>query len=373
MTDQNSTAGLSLSAYTAARESAAWFDRSDEGRLWMAGADLIPWLQGLLTNEVAGRQPGEGFYAACLTPQGRMVSDLRVLLLEHGALADVAAHVTRALLARLEMFVITEDVALRDVSGEMHRLAIVGPESPSFVARLLAAAGVAGASGEGEPSLAARLADLGEHAHLAIGGAGPAGDGRLSTGTCIVAASHEAGSPGFDVYADGVTHDRLVAATRQLGVPALDAPTWEVLRVEEGRPRFGRDLFEDTIPTEAGLDERAVSYTKGCFVGQEILVRMRDIGHGRVARRLVELRPADAPAASSAASDAVIIPPGAELHAGERRVGHVTTSVWSPRENGPLAFGYVHRDSLAPGTRLDALDAGTRFAVIVGHPVGVAR
>lgn len=392
MTEQSSTAAISLAAYTAARQSAAWFDRSDAGRLWMAGADLGAWLQGMLTNDVSGRRAGDGFYAAYLTPQGRMVSDLRLLVFETGMLADVPGAVREALLRRLEMFIITEDVAVRDVTSATRRVEIVGPAAAAAVTRALAAIGFdpdSGGNGARDakgPALADRLSILAEHAHLMVAGPGrgaavssvpdsaftPAGD--LAEVTVVIAASHDAGAPGFDVYAEPATHGRLVAALDRAGVAALDAATWHVLRVEAGRPLFGFDLGEETLPPEAGLDVRAVSYTKGCFVGQEILVRLRDIGHGRVSRRLVTLRLADprAPGDSPEEGRPRDIAAGAVLEAGGRRVGHVTSSVRSPLEGGPLAFGYVHRDSLSPGTRLDAVSPGSRVLVVVGTPVGAA-
>jgi folate-binding protein YgfZ len=123
-------------------------------------------------------------------------------------------------------------------------------------------------------------------------------------------------------------------------VPVPDAEA-EAVRIESGRPRFGLDMDTDTIPLEAGLEDRAISRSKGCYVGQEVIVRVQDRGHGRVAKRLVGFT-FDAAAAVPSA--------GARIASGDREIGRVTSAVRSPALARPIALGYVHRDFVEPGT-----------------------
>jgi folate-binding protein YgfZ len=132
----------------------------------------------------------------------------------------------------------------------------------------------------------------------------------------------------------------LSAALRESQVPELAGSDVDALRIEGGVPMFHQDMDEDTIPLEAGIESRAISMTKGCYVGQEVIVRVLHRGHGRVARRLVGLR-----------LDGNAVPSrGAPIRAGERDAGAVTSAVFSPALQQPIALGYVHRDFVEPGT-----------------------
>ena len=170
-----------------------------------------------------------------------------------------------------------------------------------------------------------------------FGSVAPPGDAAL------VIADLVYGLPSHAVYVAATELAPLVAglspAPLEAGLDALD-----VVRVEAGVPRFLVDMTEDTIPLEAGLEDRAISFTKGCYVGQEIIVRVTTRGGGRVARKLVGLR-----------FDPDRLPPeaGATLHAGDRGVGKVTSAVYSPRCAGVIGLGYVHRDFVEPGTTLE--------------------
>jgi folate-binding protein YgfZ len=139
-----------------------------------------------------------------------------------------------------------------------------------------------------------------------------------------------------------------VLAAEPVAAVALDAEAAEALRIEAGVPVFGRDMDEDTIPLEAGIESRAISFSKGCYVGQEVIIRVMHRGHGRVARKLVGL-----------ALDGEVVPArGASIRAGDRDVGLVTSSTFSPALNRPIALGYAHRDFVAAGTVL-AIDGAT--------------
>lgn len=311
---------VSAAAYDAARRRAAFLDRSDRGRIVVSGADRAAYLQGLFTNDIAALRPGLGCYTAYLTAQGRMIADAWVYELGDVIMLSVAGGVKDSLLAKLDQFIFSEDVQLGDVTGTFAQIGVVGPASAPIVAELT---GIADATLRGLP----------EHGNRRSDAAGS---------SMIVTRTTDVGEAGFDVY---VERDRLAtvnATLDRLAVPRLDEDTSEAIRIESGVPRFHRDMDEDTIPLEAGIESRAISFTKGCYVGQEVIIRVLHRGHGRVARRLVGL---------TLAGDQIPAP-RATVTSGDREVGHVTSGAWSPSLNRPVALAYVHRDFVAPGTSL---------------------
>ncbi len=129
------------------------------------------------------------------------------------------------------------------------------------------------------------------------------------------------------------------------------------MRIERGRPRFGVDMDTDTIPLEAGLEERAISRSKGCYVGQEVIVRVQDRGQGRVAKRLAGLT-------FDASAPVPVV--GSPIMSGDREIGRVTSAIWSPALARPIALGYVHRDFVEPGTSVVVAGA---TAVVAALPL----
>ena len=310
---------MTSTAYTAAREQAAWLDRSHRGRIVVSGADRRAYLQGLLTNDIAALTPGGGCYATYLTAQGRMIADLWVYELGDVILLTLHGDVKDPVLARLDQFIFGEDVQLGDVTATFADIAIVGPQASTTVARVLS-----GVTAE-------TLAALPDHGNLRT----PFGDA-----PAIVTRTTDVGEPGFDVYVGADQRDAFVHALESSGAVALDADTAEAIRIEAGVPRFHRDMDEETIPLEAGIEARAISFTKGCYVGQEVIIRVLHRGHGRVARRLVAL-----------AVDGSRVPErSASIEVGDKIVGEVTSAAWSPRAGHPVALGYVQRDVAEPDT-----------------------
>jgi folate-binding protein YgfZ len=153
----------------------------------------------------------------------------------------------------------------------------------------------------------------------------------------------------------------MIAAIGQAGAVLVGNDTTEVTRVEAGRPAWPRDMNETTIPLEAGIEDRAISLTKGCYVGQEIIIRVLHRGHGRVAKRLVGLR---------MAGDAAVPSAGDPIRSGDREIGAVTSAVFSPRAGGPIALGYVHRDFVEPSTGVVVVhDGHGTDAAVVSLPL----
>jgi tRNA-modifying protein YgfZ len=310
---------VSEAAYRAAHAGAASIDRSARGRLLVSGPDRASYLQGLLTNDIAALRPGTGCYAAYLTPQGRMITDLFVYELGDLILLTLPGTVKDAVLAKLDQLIFTEDVKLGDVTETFGQISVIGPRASQVLGDAL------------EQASAAALDNLPEHGNLRA---------QFAAVPAIVARVTDAGEPGFDVY---VERPHLAALTSRLGaagVVEVDSETAEALRIEAGIPLFGRDMDEETIPLEAGIEPRAISFTKGCYVGQEVIIRVLHRGHGRVARKLAGLT-LDGDAAPAA---------GAAVRADGREIGRVTSSTISPSLRKPIALAYLHRDFLMPGT-----------------------
>ena len=317
------------------RRGAGLVDRPATGRILLTGADRRSYLQGLLTNDIAALTPGTGCYAAMLTAQGRMLTDMRVLELGDAVLLDVPLQVTSATRDHLDRFIFSEDVQVEDVTDARPGIGIYGPRALD----VLVAAGTEG----GAPS------SLFESTRVRLAGA-----------DAIVVRSDAPGIPGYEVLVDSAHAEAITAALLRAGATRVTPEDVEAVRIESGRPRFGIDMDAETIPLEAGLEERAISRTKGCYVGQEVIVRVQDRGHGRVAKRLVGLTfEADAPVPSA----------GARILSGEREIGRVTSAIRSPALARPVAMGYVHRDFVEPGTRV-AVEAIA--AVVTALPLATA-
>jgi len=315
------------SAYQAARRGAAFIDRSARGRLVVSGRDRASYLQGLLTNDIPALKAGEGCYAAYLTAQGRMISDLWVYELGDVILLNLPGETTGAVLAKLDQFIFSEDVQLADASEAFAQIAVVGPEAGRVVRALLDKAPVV------PNASAVALEALPEHGNLRS---------RIGERPAIVTRVTDTGASGFDVYVEREQAGWLKAQLVTAGVEEADEETSEMLRVEAGVPAFDRDMDEETIPLEAGIESRAISLTKGCYVGQEVIIRVLHRGHGRVAKKLVGL-----------ALDGDAVPaPGAIVKSADRAVGEITSAVRSPALGRPIALAYVQRDFVAIGAAL---------------------
>jgi folate-binding protein YgfZ len=325
---------VSAAAYEAARDRAAFVDRSHRGRIIVSGTERASYLQGLLTNDTVALKAGEGCYTAYLTAQGRMIADLYAYELGDIMLLTMIGAVKDDVMGKLDQFIFSEDVQLADATDTFAQIAVVGPG---------AAAGVA--SFVGGPSADA-LRGMPEHANAR---------GTWVGGAVIVVRIADTGEPGFDLYVERAQAGALKAALVAAGVVELGDADAEAVRVESGVPLFGRDMDEETIPLEAGIESRAISFTKGCYVGQEVIIRVLHRGHGRVARKLVGLT-----------LDGEFVPEaGAAIRGGDRDVGNVTSAVLSPALKRPIALAYVHRDFIEPGT---TVTVGDQSATVTALP-----
>jgi folate-binding protein YgfZ len=290
-------------------------DRSERGKLALTGAARKAFLNGQVTNDVEALEPGSGCYAAFLTHKGKMLGDLRVLDAADELLLDTERVALQALFDLVRRFSLGHDVQLHKRTVETALLSLAGAD-----ARALAGA-------EDLPAA--------EHAHRA---------GEIA-GAAVRLVVTDAG---VDVLCAAADAETVATALRAAGaVPATEAEA-DVLRVAAGRPRYGVDLDDSVIPQEAGLNERAVSFTKGCYVGQETVARLHY--KGRPNRHLRGLR-LSAPAAG-----------GEPLRLGEREVGRIGTAVEHPTL-GPIALALVRREA-EPGTLLEVDGDGVSAEVV---------
>ena len=280
------------SDYELLTERAGLVDRSARGKLLLTGAEAAEFLQGQITNDVEALAPGQGCYAALLTHKGKMRGDMRVLRGEDWIWIDTEPAVLPALVHTVTMYGLGRDVRHADVTSERALLSLVGPAARAALER--------------EPPAA-------EHAFVA-------GDHGLYVTTDL----------GVDVICAAEDAD---AVRSGLAVEEASEEVAECLRIESGRPRYGLDLDADTIPQEADLNERAVSFTKGCYVGQETVARLHY--KGKPNRHLRGLRLSE-PATH-----------GDPVALGERVVGTVGSTCVSPR-HGPIALAVLRREA-APG------------------------
>ena len=310
-------------AYRALVDGVALVDRSERGKLALTGGEAKAFLHGQVTNDIEGLEPGSGCYAAFLTHKGKMLGDLRVLDTGDELLLDCERVALRELFTMIRRFKLGRDVELHKRTLERGLLSLIGPGARAAA---------------GAPDLPAT-----EHAHRAaeVGGAP----------VRLIATD-----VGVDVLCDAADTERVAAALGAAGAVPVEEAEAEVRRVETGRPRFGVDLDDSVIPQEAGLNERAVSFTKGCYVGQETVARL--FYRGKPNRHLRGLR-LSAPVAA-----------GAPLRLGEREVGRLGSVASSP-VHGPIALALVRREA-EPGTTLAVGDDGAETATVVDLPFAQA-
>jgi len=313
--------------YRTLKEACGLVDRSERGKLALTGNGAVEFLNGQVTNELADLHPGEGLYAAFLTHKGKMLGDLRILAVagdEASAPIDLWLDTERvalqALFDMIRRFKVGYEVELHKRTVERGLLSLIGPE----------AAVVLGGGG----SELGRLAEA-EHASAAVEVDGVSA---LAVGTDV----------GIDLICDAADTETLGDALLARGASPVALPAAECLRVELGRPRYGIDMDETTIPQEAGLNERAVSFSKGCYVGQETVARLHY--RGKPNRHLRGLR-LSAPGTT-----------GDEVKLGERAVGRLASAVVSP-DLGPIALALVRREA-EPGATVNVGDAGASAEVI---------
>jgi len=301
--------------YRAIREEAGLLEREDRRLLLCRGPDAVTYVHDQLTNDIEALAPGEGCYAALLDRKGRMQADMQVLrIADDELLLDCEAAGRDALGAHLGTYRVGRDVEFENLADSHAVVSVIGPAA-------------AQATGVGP------LAPEHAHSEATVGGA-----------TVRAAATHL----GVDLICARADLDAVVEALAGAGVERVQAEAVEIARVESGRPRFGREMTTETIPQEAGINERAVSFTKGCYIGQETVARLHY--KGKPNRHLRGLRLSSP------------VPEGAKVRLGERELGRIGTAVLSPA-HGPVALAILRREA-EPGATVEidvngsAIEAG---------------
>ena len=321
--------GEPASEYEAATSAAAVFDRSHRTRILVWGRAPGQMLNGVLTGTLPAPPvqtspegggtlwSGRSTYHAVLTPKGKMITDLWVTSLgaeeSVGYLLDVPVAGRRGLVALLGKVLPPRFASWRDATADYAMLSVVGPGAPRLLSSLALEGWVP----------AADLASLDEGDWWAVG---------APEDSLVVSRTREVAPLAFSVTGPADAVVSLWEGLVSEGAQPAGLGAWSTLRVEAGRPAFGTDMSEETIPVEAGIDDRAIDHTKGCYTGQEVIVRIRDRGH--VNRHLRQLELGDMPAPAR----------GTELLAADgsgKVAGTITSAVRSPSRGGVVALAYV--------------------------------
>ena len=315
--------GDSLAEYAALRQGAGVLDLSYRGRVCVLGADAQRFLNGQGTNNVKDLHIGQGCYAALVSAKGRLHGDLNIYRLENEMLLDFEPGLSGPVAQRLEKFIVAEDVQVIDAASACGLLSVQGPKAAEVVASLSPRIVI--------PPSAMEVARVEEEA----------------LGEIYVAAPPRLRSKGVDLFVPAGAMKEAVARLLARGGRLCGWQALETARIEDGLPRFGADMDETNLAPEA-LDARAISYAKGCYIGQEVIARIRT--YGQVAKSLRGLRLAgdgkEAPAK------------GSKLFLDQKEVGGVTSAVWSPALQAVVALGYVRREAGRTGTALTVRTPG---------------
>lgn len=327
--------GDPVSEYTSLNQTVGVVDLSFRGRLCLTGADRVRLLHGQVTNDIQRLKIGEGCYAAFTSPKGRLQADVFVYALAQELLLDFEPGLSLSLQNRLDHYIVADDVQFVDVAPLYGLLSIQGP-------------------------LASKLPEcLGISLTLPSGPRGLSQSSDPVIGDVYLAANSRSGTTGFDLFmpveAAECVFNRLVLAARQLGGTAVGWTALNLSRFEAGIPLFGVDMDESILPPEAGFDREGISYSKGCYIGQETLARLRTYGQMNRALRGLRLQ-----------GEGMALPVrGDKVVRDGREVGHITGAIHSPVADGIIAMGYLRKDSNALGTVLAVRSASGEFVATV--------
>ena len=319
--------------YQAVRDGVGLLNFSERDKVEVRGADRVSFLHAMITNDVSGLEEGTGCYGALLTARGKMVADFFYYRFSESILIDTQAGLAERLLETLPQYIVMDDVELYDVSTRWCHYSLQGPRAAKLLNELFTGP---------LPSQVYRVECL-----------------SYQGAEILLIRKDELVEPGYEVLVPREASSGLRKKMLELGKPfelqQIGAETYDVLRLEAGIARFGVDMDENRYPMEARLDE-AISLTKGCYVGQEVVAKATHIGG--VSNLLMGLRLADrqVPATGAAVVD----------EKGER-VGQVTSAVYSPRFSSAIAFAYLKRACAKPGRqyRVELGEQAFQFGEVV--------
>jgi folate-binding protein YgfZ len=328
-----------LAEHKALRESAGVLDLGARSRICLVGNDRVRFLHGQVTNDIKRLRPGEGCYAAIVTAKGKMESDANIFNLPDELLLDLEPGLAGKISARLEKFIVADDVQIVDAAPHYGLLSVQGPKA-------------------GEA-----IRELGIFEEIPAKPFGTVKITGANYGEIYLANNPRSGSGGFDLFIpnDSLSEvrNKLIAAAAKPSGRAAGWTAFETVRIEAGIPRFGIDMDETNLPLECGIEGRAVSYDKGCYIGQEVINRIHSIGH--VNKELRGLRLADSLESLPARGD--------KLFHNDKEAGYITSAVKSPAMNANIALGYVRREAFQVGNKLKLrTQAGESLVEVVELP-----
>ncbi len=310
--------------YRALREAAGWLDLSARGKILVRGEDRARLLHALCTNHIHELRPGEGCYAFFLDAQGHILADAHVFCFEDHFVVDTEPETAAKLYAHIDRYIIADDVTLEEATSRLATIALEGPKAGAVLASL------------GAPVPAAPFA----HA---------------AWGAYLVARATYTGGEGFFVMLPPVEKARLIEALERAGAAAAGTGAATAVRLEHGKPRYGEDITEQHLPQET-QQLHAIHFSKGCYLGQEIVERIRSRGH--VNRLLVRLL-----------LEAETAPQrGVAVLAGGTPVGEVTSAALAPAIGKVIALAYVRAGHAAAGTVLECDGRPGRVISLTGDP-----
>lgn len=326
--------------HQAVRNNVGILDLSHRGRLRLTGDDRLKYLNRIISNEVEKLKVGEGTYATILTNRGKIITDMKVLIFENSIGIDTNAETTESLFQELDKYIIADDVMLEDLTDETGLLSMQGPESAALVQAIL---------GVDVSTLAEYQSVVHEINDLWI----------------VCARTNETGEVGYNLYMEAALMEWVweTALTnghdfdaQPVGLTAFDS-----LRIEAGTPQYGAELDDSIIPLEAEL-EHAIDFEKGCYIGQEIVARMKYRGHPNRLLRGFEIDHNTPPEQ------------GDRIFDGQKDIGWITSAVFSPTLRKTIALGYVRMAFTDSGSTVEVESAGDRVeAKVVQLPFYKAK
>jgi aminomethyltransferase len=304
--------------------------------LQFTGDDRLSYLQGMLSNDLRPLKMFDGQQAAILTQQGKVIADVRVLCSLNSFYLDFWEPLKEKIVTHLNRYLVADEVEIHDPNEQWKIISLQGPKAQAILDQLFADAELPGQANH--------------HGMVQFDG----------SPVCVV-RTDRSGYDGFDLVAQTAQLSAFAQKLNGLGAAWVGAQAQNILRVEAGIPRYGVDFSEENLLLEVALED-AVSFTKGCYLGQEVVERIRSRGHvNKILCGL--LLDGNTPAAS-----------GDKLYAGDKEVGQITSSVTSLALRRPIALGYVNKEFWAPGTKLSVRIGGSAVgATVAARPIVAIR
>lgn len=310
--------GNPLEEYASVRNNVGITDLSHRGKLRLSGKEHVKFLQGMLTNDIVKLEEGKGLYATFLTPKGRMISDMKLYRESDSLLLDLEPGLNEKVRDLLVKYRLSYKANVEDVTESLCLLSIHGANSRRLI----------------QKTLNEEIPELNEYEFLRK---------EMNGSQALIARANRTGEEGYDVFipTEGVktAWESLAENRKEFGLKPVGLDAMDILRIEAAIPRYGVDMDENTIPLEAGLDH-AINYEKGCYVGQEVVARIKWRGHVNRCLAGFEIEGKNLPA------------DGDKIRQGEREIGYVTSSTFSPTLNKIIALGYIRREFIEPETKV---------------------